>query len=280
MGDLSRINTNVAALKAFLTLNTVNSKILKYQEQISTGKMINRASDDPSGYYAAKTLNRDINIKNKKTLQIERGINFLQSNSTKLNTVADLLLEISGLASSANSGAVSSAEKSAIQLDIKQLCLEITNIMQSGVSSKIYSGFSLGDLENVYVSGTSAGVGGTRQARFNADPLVNLGIDGTNINVSAGGDATASIKNVSTALESILEHNEQLGSYIRRLQFEKSDAETEIVDLKASLATIQDADLAEVQLELTKSQILQQTALAMLAQANSAPQSILTLFGG
>lgn len=278
MGDLSRINTNVAALKAFLTLNTVNSKILKYQEQISTGKMINRASDDPSGYYAAKTLNRDINIRNKKTLQIERGINFLQSNSTKLNTVADLLLEISGLASSANSGAVSSAEKSAIQLDIKQLCLEITNIMQSGVSSKIYSGFSLGDLENVYVSGTN--VAGARQTRFNSNPLVNLGIDGTNINVSAGGNPTASIKNVSTALESILEHNEQLGSYIRRLQFEKSDAETEIVDLKASLATIQDADLAEVQLELTKSQILQQTALAMLAQANSAPQSILTLFGG
>ncbi len=279
MGDLSRINTNVAALKAFLTLNTVNSKILKYQEQISTGKMINRASDDPSGYYAAKTLNRDINIRNKKTLQIERGINFLQSNSTKLNTVADLLLEISGLASSANSGAVSSAEKSAIQLDIKQLCLEITNIMQSGVSTKIYSGFSLGDLENVYVSGTSA-AGGTRASRFNTDPLVNLGIDGTNINVSAGGDAAGSITRVSTALESILEHNEQLGSYIRRLQFEKSDAETEIVDLKASLATIQDADLAEVQLELTKSQILQQTALAMLAQANSAPQSILTLFGG
>lgn len=279
MGDLSRINTNVAALKAFLTLNSINSKILKFQEQISTGKMINRASDDPSGYYAAKVLNKQINIKNKKILQIERGINFLQSNSTKLNTVADLLLEISGLASSANSGAVSSAEKAAIQLDIAQLRLEIENIMQSGVSSRIYRAFSLGDLENVYVSGTSTSTG-NRVTSFVQDPLVNLGIDGTNINVSANGDAASAITTVGSALENILKHNEQLGSYIRRLQFEKGDAETEIVDLKASLATIQDADLAEVQLELTKSQILQQTALAMLSQANTAPQSILTLFGG
>lgn len=278
MASLSRINTNVGALKAFLTLNTVNSKILKFQEQISTGKTVNRASDDPSGYYAAKVLNKQINVKGKKILQIERGINFLQSNSTKLNTVADLLLEISGLASSANSGAVSSAEKSAIQLDIQQLRLEIESIMQSGVSSRIYRSFSLGDLENVYVSGTNTA--GARITAFVMDPLANLGIDGTNVNVSAGGNAQAAITAVTSALENILEHNEQLGSYIRRLQFEQSDAETEIVDLKASLSTIQDADLAEVQLDLTKSQILQQTALAMLSQANTAPQSILTLFGG
>ena len=146
MGDLSRINTNVAAIKAFLTLNVINAQILKLQEQISTGKRINRASDDPSGYYVAKTMQKDINIENKKILQIERGINFLQNNSSKLNTVADMVLEINGLVSSANSGAVSSAEKSAIQLDIQQLVNEIQEILSSGVSSTIYSGFTLGNL--------------------------------------------------------------------------------------------------------------------------------------
>jgi len=279
MGDLSRVNTNVAALKAFLTLNQINDRILKFQEQISTGKVVNRASDDPSGYYAAKVLNRDINVKSKKILQIERGVNFLQTNSSKLNTVADLLGEVIGLASAANSGAVSSAEKAAIQLDINQLRSEITNIMQSGVSGRIYSGFSLGDLTNVSLSGTAPG-SSTRISNFNANALSNLGINGTNVNVTGVGTAQTAIANVSTALETILKHNEALGSYVRRLQFEKTDAELTIVDLKASLSTIQDADLAEIQLELTKSQILQQTALAMLSQSNSAPQSILVLFGG
>lgn len=274
MGDLSRINTNVAALKSFLTLNNVNTQILKFQEKISTGKVINRASDDPSGYYAAKVLNKEITVASKKSLQIERGVNFLQTNSSKLNTVADMLLEISGLASSANSGAVSSAEKSAIQADINQLRFEIQNIVSSGVSAKIYSGFSLGNLSNEYIA-----VSGSKNATFASHVLSNLGINGTNINVSGSSAATA-ISNVSKALENILKQNESLGSYIRRLQFEKSDADSSMIDQKASLSTIQDADLAEVQLDLTKSQILQQTALAMLAQANSAPQSILTLFGG
>jgi flagellin len=275
MGDLARVNTNIAALRAFLTLNVINERILKFQEQISTGKRINRASDDPSGYFAAKVLNSDINIESKKILQIERGVNFLQSNSSKLDTVADLLLEISGLVSAANSGAVSSAEKVAIQQDINQLRLEIEAILQSGVSSKVYTGFNLGGLENESISGAAA------TSNLTTTPLESLTIDGTNINVTgASSVTTTSLNNVSEALETVLEQNERLGSFIRRLQFEKSDAERTVTDLKASLSTIQDADLAEVQLDLTKNQILQQTALAMLAQANAAPQSVLVLFGG
>ena len=69
MGDLSRINTNVAALRSFLTLNTVNAQILKYQEKISTGKSVNRASDDPSQYYAGRILTRDIEIAEKNPSQ-------------------------------------------------------------------------------------------------------------------------------------------------------------------------------------------------------------------
>ncbi len=275
MGDLSRINTNVAAIRTFWTLSAINDDIMKFQEQISTGKTINRASDDPAGYFAAKVTNREIVVSNKKILQIERGINFLQSNSSKLDTVSDLLLEISSLVSSANSGAVSSAEKVAIQSDINQLRFEIENIMQSGVSSKVYTGFNLGDLEGVSISGP------TGTSNLTVSPLSSLTIDGTNINVTGTTTAVAtSLTNASSAMETILTQNQRLGSFIRRLQFEKTDSQKSLTDLKASLSTLQDADLAEVQLDLTKAQILQQTALAMLSQANSAPQSLLVLFGG
>lgn len=269
MGDLSRINTNVAALRAFLTLNGINSDIIRFQEQISTGRRVNRASDDPSAYFAGRVLDRDIQIESKSILQIERGINFLQNNSSKLNTVADLLLEIASLASQANSGAVSSAEKSAIQLDINGLRSEINEILQSGVNRRVYTGFTLGNLENASVSGSNGHALPT---------LATLTIDGTNLNVT--GAADSAITNAKAALESILTDNESLGSFIRRLEFSLKDKEISVVDLKAQLSTIQDADLAEVQLDLTRAQILQQTALAMLAQANAAPQSILVLFGG
>ncbi|MBN2145527.1 MAG: flagellin [Candidatus Aureabacteria bacterium] len=281
MGDLSRVNTNVAALRAFLTLNTINSDILRFQRQISTGKVINQASDSPSGYFAAKAMTRDIQIKDKAILQIERGVNFLQNNSTKLNTIADILIEIVGIASAANSGAVSSAERSAMQADINGLIAEVNALLQSGISSNLYLGFSVGGLSNVAVSGsgTSAGTRGvttTATLTINANNLMVTGyVAGTQVL-----NAQTAITNATNALTSILKENEQVGSYVRRLQFELSDANSTVVDLKASLATLQDADIAEVQLNLTKAQILQQTALAMLAQANTAPQSILVLFGG
>ena len=71
-----------------------------------------------------------------------------------------------------------------------------------------------------------------------------------------------------------------LGTWIHRLQFQAEQASLNEVTAQDNLSTIEDADLAYEQLELTKLQILQQTALAMLTQANTAPASLLALFGG
>lgn len=269
MGDLARVNTNVAALRAFLTLSQINNKIILQQERISTGKLVNRSADSPSGYFISRVMSRDIFALARQQKNIERGINFLQTNDTKLAKVADMLLEMSDLANQANSIAVTSAEKQAIQQDLTQLRAEVNDIIQSGVASSLYSGFTLGGLENVSLTGT-----GSSQL----PTLANLTIDGTNISVT-GTTVQTTITNINAAMDVVLRDEERIGSFIRRLQFEVDIAASEKTDTLASLSTIQDADLAEEQLELTKLQILQQSALAMLAQANAAPQSILMLFG-
>jgi len=271
MGDLARVNTNVAALRAFSTLTSINNRIIVQQERISTGKIVNRASDSPSGYFISRKLNRDISALDRKQKNIERGMNFLQTNDTRLAKVADMLLEMSDLANQANSIAVTSAEKQAIQQDLTQLSSEITDILQSGVSASLYTGFTLGGLQNVSLTGTGAGA---------LPSLSTLTIDGTNISITGSANASTAIANINTAMDVILRDEERIGSFIRRLQFEMDIASAEKTDTIASLSTIQDADLAEEQLELTKLQILQQSALAVLAQANAAPQSILMLFGG
>jgi flagellin len=273
MGDLARVNTNVAALRSFFTLSEINDKIAISQQRISTGKKVNSASDDPAIYFAIKKTRRDIAALANKELNIERGINFLETSSSKLDQVSELLLEMFTLASTANAGGVSSAEKQAIQTDIIQLKQEIEAIMQSGVSATIYSGFTIGGLENVSLTGSSApvvgtaGVGGT-----------SLTIDTTDLVVTGSAGASDAISNIQGALDRIVADNQKIGSFVRRLRFEIDDARSEKADLQATLSTIQDADIAEEQLELTKLQILQQSALAMLAQANSAPQAVLVLF--
>lgn len=266
MGDLARVNTNVAALKAFFTLSTINDRIALSQQRISTGLKVNSASDDPAVYFAIKKTRRDIAGLANKELNIERGINFLETNSSKLDQVSELLLEMFGLANTANAGGVSSAERSAIQTDIIQLKEEIDIIMQSGVSASIYTGFTIGGLENVSLTGT-----------IGAPTLTDLTINSTDL-VVTGATTSLTITNISAAMDRVIADNQQVGSYVRRLQFEIDDARSEKSNLQATLSTIQDADIAEEQLELTKLQILQQSALAMLAQANAAPQAVLVLF--
>ncbi len=269
MGDLARVNTNVAALRAFQTLTTINTDLVKTQERISTGKTVNRASDSPSDYYITRVLEREINSMKRKNMNIERGINFLQTNDSRLAQVANILLEMSDLANQANSIAVTSAEKAAIQQDLTQLSQEIDKILSSGVSANLYSGFTLGGLQNVSLTGN-----------LTSNPLQTLTIDGTNVNITGSlSDISASISNIDNALDVVLRDEERLGSFIKRLETEAERNQVEEVNLRASLSSIQDADLAEEQMTLTKLNILQQASLSMLAQANNAPQAVLMLFG-
>ena len=268
MGDLSRINTNVAALRSFQTLSDINARLVTAQERISTGQTINRASDSPSDYFITRMLTKDINAFDRANKNIERGINFLQTNDSRLAQVVSILMEMSDLANQANSLAVTSAEKHAIQQDLTQLSAEVQNILQSGVAASLFTGFTLGGLENVSLTGN-----------LTATPLSTLTIDGGNINITGSlQDISTSINNIDRALDVVLRHEERMGSFINRLETEFELNDVELVNLRATLSSIQDADLAEEQMELTKLTILQQSSLAMLAQANSAPNAIMTLF--
>ena len=268
MGDLARINTNVSALRAFQTLTSINDRIVKSQERISTGKKVNRASDSPSDYFVTRKLAADINAARRNNANIERGINFLQTNDSRLAQVATILVEMSDLANQANSLAVTSAEKQAIQQDLIQLSQEIQTIFQSGVSSSIYTGFTLGGLQNASLTGN-----------LTTTPLSSLTLNGTNISVTGSlSEMSSTISNIDSALTTVLQDEEKLGSFIKRLETSSELNAVEVVNLKASLSSIQDTDLAEEQMELTKLNILQQATLAMLAQANSTPQAVMILF--
>jgi len=272
MGDLGRINTNVAALRSFITLTGINDRISLQQRQISTGLKVNSASDDPAIYFASKKTRRDINALANKETNIERGINFLETNSSKLDQISEILLEMYTLANTANSGAVSSAEKQSISRSMEQLRLEVENLLLSGISKKIYTGFTMGGLENVNVSGAGNGT------IYNTLPTLNaLNIESTDLIVT-GSTTETSIKNLSNAIDAIVKDNQVIGAYVKRLRFEIQDIRSEKTNLQATYSTIANADIAEAQMELTKLQILQQSALAMLAQANAAPQAILVLF--
>lgn len=269
MADLFRINTNVQALRALNTLQGINDEISKTQEAISTGKKVNRASDDPATYFISRLFETSISELVANQVEIERGIDFLEKNNTRLDQVSTLIIEITDLVNTANSGSISSAEQQAISREIKLLVDEIDNILSSGVSAKLFasSGITIGELDSVSISGGSM-------------TIASLSIQNNELIVTGTtAQFTTAINNLSSALTTVLEAEETVGAWISRLEFELDDVrQSEIAD-RASLSTIIDADLAEEQVRLSALQILQQTSLIGLIQANQAPGTVLNLVG-
>lgn len=269
--DISRVATNLAALNTYDILRKTNNEILITQAQIASGKEISKASDDPAGYYISKTLQRDATSLSRRRKNIERGLNYLQTNNTKLEMISDIMLEMTDLAEQANSVSVTTAEQAALQSDLEQLREEIDSILQSGIDSKIYSGFTAGGLENVSLSGTGTNTTPT---------LAGLNLDGSNIDVETQSNIQPTIDNIESAHNTILADQSKLGSFIKRLQFEEDILSAEVIDTTASLSTIQDADLVAKQIRFAELGIIQDSSLAMLSQANTTPYKVLDLING
>jgi flagellin len=159
---------------------------------------------------------------------------------------------------------INTAQKSALKQEIDQLVSEIEDVV-SGLSN---------------ISGVSVGAGLTVSVATTVVTANGLGIlSGTAvaIKVSSAAEITASLSVLSAAIATMLDREEQVGAYISRLQAKGDAYAVDLINKQAQKSVIEDADLAFEQLNVTKYQILQQSALAMLAQSNVAPQSVLQL---
>lgn len=272
MSSLFKVRTNIGALRAYQILSNINDKILNVAERISTGKAINRASDSPSGYYIGRTMQLDIHRLDKMQHNLERGVNWLQTNDSRLSQVVDLLEEMYDVASQAVAGGITSSERVALQIDLNGFAEEIQKILQSGVSASLYSGFSLGNLENVSLTGTSV-------PTISDLGIASLVLTGSSSDPTTAQSALTAMRAIEGAMTRVLKDEERIGSWVHRLEFQKAEAAVDEVNQRASVSTIMDADLAAEQVELTKLQILQQTAMAMLTQSNTFPASILGMMG-
>jgi flagellin len=261
---LGQINTNLSALKAYNQLTYVNDKLSEGQERISTGKKVQRASDDPAGYYIARVYEREISVINRNMDHVDNATAQLQLEDSKMAQVVDILKNIEDLVLQAKSDLINTAQKSALKQEIDQLVSEIEDVV-SGLSN---------------ISGVSVGAGLTVSVATTVVTANGLGIlSGTAvaIKVSSAAEITASLSVLSAAIATMLDREEQVGAYISRLQAKGDAYAVDLINKQAQKSVIEDADLAFEQLNVTKYQILQQSALAMLAQSNVAPQSVLQL---
>jgi flagellin len=260
-----RINNNVEALIAHDGLVKTSSAVSKSMERLSTGLRINRAADDAAGLAISELMRGQIRGLQQASRNIEDGVSFVQTAEGSLDEVHSMLQRVRELAVQYQNGTLSDASHTAIQSEVDQLAAEIERI---GTSAK-FNGVSLLDGS---ITSVSFQIGANDGEQISV-ALVSLGKE-----LGSYSDlATATLGDIDKAIDAVSGVRAGFGAVQNRLEHSMASTQVYQENLTAAESRVRDVDMAAEMVELTKNQILQQAGTSMLAQANQAPQSILSL---
>ena len=273
----SRINTNVGARNALDALNSINAKTGMIQLRLATGKRINSVSDDAAGYTISQKTRSRFRGLGKALNNIGEAKNILAVAESGYQAINDILLTIKEKVIQAGNASYQTSEKTALQSEIVQLAGEVDRI----VAETKFNGLNLIDgtgLNNaIFQVGADSGDALTMSLTQSVESN-DLQINGVTVSSLSSANIGTFLSSIETSLGSVSSTLQTLGSYVNRLDIKEVVVTNAITNLKASNSRIVDADIAAEQLESSKLQILQQTATTQLAQANAAPQNVLSLF--
>jgi flagellin len=268
-----RINQNIGAFNAYRNLSVTNSNMSKSLEKLSSGFRINRAADDASGLVRSEGLRAEIGGTKVAIRNAQDGISFVQTAEGALEEVHSILQRMRDLAVGAAS---STSDGVAEQAEFDELSNELTAIG----SRTTFNGKTIfGDSASFHVG---AGSGSTNAVAATVTGLSAgaVGADGVSlsaVSLSTDAGAASAIATLDSAIASVSTERSTLGATQNRLESAVRNLSVAAENLSAAESRIRDTDMAEEMVKFTRNQILQQAGTAMLAQANQAPQSVLSL---
>lgn len=275
-GDLSRIGGNIQAMQALHSLNLVNKELGVRQLRLATGKRINTAEDDAAGFVISRTLQARGKGLAAALSNVGDAKSMLSVAEGGLDSILDILETMKERVTQAASDTLGSTERNAIDDELDSLTNEIDDI----VSETTFNGISLLGGKQITVQ-TGAETSDTLFVTITAadHDSAQLGVTDASIDVSSAANASTALGRINSAIDTLKTSISSIGSTQARLATKETTLSNAITNTEASRSRIADADFAKEQLEALKLQIMQQTATAALAQANAAPQVVLSLFG-
>lgn len=267
----SRINTNISSFNALNALNTVNREMGIHQLRLASGKRINSASDDASGYVISKKMEGRVRAMSMALDNVGDAQSVYGVAEGGYQTIADILVQVKEKQARFNNGAMGTDEQNAIAAEIDQLATEVDDI----VAQTKFNGTAL--LDGSYSVDFQVGEASTETFTVGFGASV-----GSSALLGTGGGAITAANvaglSVDTALQTVNAEIGKIGAAVNRLSIKETNLTTAITNTEAAKSRIYDADVAKEQIAAVKLQFLQQTATAQLAQANSSPQVFLSLF--
>ncbi len=284
MGSFSILN-NVSGLNSQNQLNLNNVNLSRTLLRLSSGKRINSGADDAAGLQIADSLRSNVRALDQAVRNANDGISVAQIADGALNEIGNLLTRAVTLSNEASTATVDSTGRISLNNEFTQIQAEISRIATqtnfNGTAIFSTSGVNFGNSYSVFVgdtSGASSIAVTIGQITVSGANVTNVG--GQNlqtIDLTTAAAAATSLVTVKKAIDGVAEARAGLGSGINRLQSAVAVLQSQSQNTSAAESTIRDANVAEEVANLTKYQILAQTGIASLAQANSSSQQVLSL---
>ena len=282
------INHNMSAMFANRQLGVTGLGLNKDMEKLSSGERINRAGDDASGLAVSEKMRSQIRGLNQASENAQNGISFIQTTEGYLQETTDIIQRIRELAVQSSNGIYSAEDRMQIQVEVSSLIAEVDRIAsaaQFNGMNMLTGRFARPTGENVVTGSMWFHIGANMDQRtqvfIGTMSATALGIRsiGTEekLSLQTPEDANRAIGTLDEAIKKINKQRADLGAYQNRLELTVKGLDVSAENLQASESRIRDTDMASQMVEFTKNSILQQAGTAMLAQANSQSQNVLSL---
>jgi flagellin len=285
MGAFSILN-NIAGLNAQGQLNINNSNLTRTLMRLSSGRRINTGADDAAGLQIADSLRANTRALDQAVRNANDGISVCQIADGALAQMSEILTRAVTLAEESATGTVDSVGRSSLNAEFQQIQAEICRIAnQTNFNGKgIFTAAGINGSLSIFVgdimaqSSISVSIGLITAANDQVTSLMGTDLSGVSMSTQPG--AVAALNTLKTAISTLSSGRASIGAGINRLQSAVAVLQNQSQNTQAAESTIRDANVAEEITNLTRYQILAQSGLAALSQANTNAQSVLTLFQG
>jgi flagellin len=277
-----RIQNNVEAFNAHRQLTGTAAKAASSMEKLSSGYRINRAADDAAGLAISEKMRAQIGGLAQAQRNAQDAVSLVQTGEGALNEVHSILERVRDLKVQYSSGVLSDDDKKAIAAEVQQLGKEVSDIagktefnglkLLEGQSFTFTVGANSADtvkIDTVTLSAATTGVG----------DLIDVG-SAASLDAASGAFNALNLEDIDAMITNVSTMRSTFGAVQNRLEHRMANLATYQENLVASESRIRDVDMASEMVNFTKLQILQQAGTSMLAQANQAPQGVLSLLRG
>lgn len=278
------INHNLSAVFAHRQLKFNYNAVDKNVEKLSSGMRINRGGDDPAGLAVSEKMRSQIRGLRQAARNIEDATSFIQTTEGYLQESQDVIHRIRELAIQSSNGIYTPEDRMQIQVEVSSLLNEVDRV----ATTAQFNGMNMltGAFADPAAGGTPTGsmwfhLGPNAHQRVVAyvGTMTTQGLGINEVSISSPEAANASIARLDWALDRISKQRADLGAYQSRMEQAVNGVMSAYENTMASESRIRDTDMAEEMVSYVKNQILVQTSVAMLAQANMKSAGVLELLG-